>query len=60
MFSEPSHGAAHLRNDAVEPGRRRQRVLDDGEIDPERKQALGEEGEILLVVHLPIAAVDKH
>ena len=37
----------------------RQRVFDDREIDPERKQALGEEGEILLVVHLPIAAVDK-
>jgi hypothetical protein len=28
-------------------------------IDPERNQALGEEGKILLVVHLPIPAVDK-
>jgi hypothetical protein len=43
----------------IEPRCRRQRVFDDREIDPERKQALGEEGEILLVVHLPIAAVDK-
>ena len=59
MLGEPLHRAAHLSNDAIEPRRRGQRVFDDREIDPERKQALGEEGEILLVVHLPIAAVDK-
>src|SRR3984893_315242 len=60
MFSEPPHGAAYLRNDAVEPGRWRQSVFDDRKIDPERKQTLGEEGEILFVFHLPIAAMDKH
>ena len=59
MFGQPPHGAAYLRNDAVEPRRRRQRVFDDREIDPERKQTLREEGEILLIVHLPIAAMDK-
>jgi hypothetical protein len=61
MRGEPSHGAAHLGDDAVEPGGRRQGVFDDREIDPERKQALGKEGEILLnqIVDLPIAAVDK-
>ena len=61
MFGEPSHGAAHLGDDTVEPGGRRQGVFDDREIDPERKHALGKEGEILLnqIVDLPIAAVDK-
>ena len=55
MFGEPSHGAAHLGDDTVEPGGRRQGVFDDREIDPERKQGLGEEGEILLnqIVDLP-------
>src|SRR5215472_6550610 len=61
MFGQPPHGATHLRNDAVEPSRWRQRVFDDREIDPERKQALGEEGETLLydIVYLPITAVDE-
>src|SRR6516164_7780161 len=61
MFGQPPHGATHLRNDAVEPSRWRQRVFDDREIDPERKQALREEGETLLydIVYLPIAAVDE-
>src|SRR6516165_6402923 len=61
MFGEPSHGAAHLGDDAVESSRWRQRVFDDREIDPERKQALREEGETLLydIVYLPIAAVDE-
>ena len=59
MFGQPPPGAAYLGNDAFEPGRRSQRVFDDREINPERKQALGEEGKTLLVVHLPIAAVDK-
>jgi hypothetical protein len=59
MFSEPPYGAAHLRNDAVEPCRRCQRIFDDRKIDPERQQALGEERVTLLVAHLPIAAVDK-
>jgi hypothetical protein len=52
MLGEPPYRTTHLRNDAIEPGRRRQRIFDDREIDPKRKQALGEEGEILLVVHL--------
>jgi hypothetical protein len=59
MLGEPPHGAAHLGNNAVEPRRGRQRVFDDREIDPKRKQALGEEGEALLIVHLPIPAVNK-
>src|SRR6516164_2970156 len=61
MFGQPPHGATHLRNDAVESSRWRQRVFDDREIDPERKQALREEGETLLydIVYLPIAAVDE-
>jgi len=61
MFGEPPHGAAYLGNNAIEPGRRGQRVFDDREIDPERDQALGEEGETLLyeIVYLPIAAVDE-
>src|SRR6516225_5486512 len=59
MFGQPPPGAAYLGNDAIEPGRRSQRVFDDREIDPERQQAVGEKGETLLVVHLPVAAVDK-
>src|SRR6516164_10155520 len=59
MFGQPPPGAAYLGNDAIEPGRRSQRVFDNCEIDPERQQALGEKGETLLVVHLPVAAVDK-
>ena len=61
MFSEPPDGAAHLVDNAIEPGRRRQCVFDDRKIDPEREQCLGEEGETLLydIVYLPIAAVDK-
>src|SRR5438270_14084300 len=60
MLGEPPHRTAYLADNAIEPRRRGQRVFDDREIDPERKQALGEEGKTLLVVHLPIAAVDKH
>ena len=61
MFGEPPDGAAHLVDNAIEPGRRGQRVFDDRKIDPEREQCLGEEGETLLydIVYLPIAAVDK-
>src|SRR5262245_61825272 len=61
MFGEPPDGAAHLADNAIEPGRRGQRVFDDREIDPERKEPLGEEGETLLydIVYLPIAAVDE-
>src|SRR5271166_5394521 len=59
MFGEPMHRAAYLGDDAVEPRRRRQRVFDDCEIDPERQQTFGEEGETLLVVHLPIAAMNE-
>src|SRR5215470_16001588 len=59
MFGQPPHRTAYLGNNAFEPRHRGKRVLDNREIDPERQQALGEEGEILLVVHLPIAAVDK-
>src|SRR6516162_6053816 len=59
MFGQPLHGTAYLGNNAFEPRHRGKRVLDNREIDPERQQALGEEGEILLVVHLPIAAVDE-
>jgi hypothetical protein len=59
MLGEPPHRTAYLGNDAIEPRRRGQRIFDEREIDPERKQALGEESEILLVVHLPIAAVDN-
>src|SRR5262252_2228041 len=61
MFGEPPDGAAHLVDNTIEPGRRGQGVFDDREIDPERKQGLGEEGEILLydIVYLPITAVDK-
>jgi hypothetical protein len=32
MFGEPPHGAAHLGNDAIEPGLRGQRVFNDREI----------------------------
>ena len=42
MFGQPPPGAAYLGNDAIEPGRRSQRVFDDREIDPERQQAVGE------------------
>src|SRR5215831_20761676 len=61
MFGEPPDGAAHLVDNAIEPGRRGQRVFDDREIDPEREQCLGEEGETLLyeIVYLPIPAMDK-
>src|SRR5215471_11380861 len=59
MFGQPPHRTAYLGNNAFEPRHRGKRVFDNREIDPERQQALGEEGEILLVVHLPIAAVDK-
>src|SRR5215470_14862781 len=61
MFGEPPDGAAHLVDNAIEPGHRGQRVFDDRKIDPEREQCLSEEGETLLyeIVYLPIAAVDK-
>src|SRR5215467_7461508 len=61
MFSEPPDGAAHLVDNAIEPGRRRQCVFHDRKIDPEREQCLGEEGETLLydIVYLPIPAMDK-
>jgi len=44
MLGEPPHRTAYLGNDAIEPRRRGQRVFDDREIDPERKQAIGEAG----------------
>ena len=59
MFGQPPHRTAYPGNNAFEPRYRRQRVFDDHDIDSERKQALCEKGEILLVVHLPIPAVDK-
>src|SRR5262252_2513208 len=61
MFGEPPDGAAHLVDNAIEPGRRGQRVFDDRKIDPEREQCLGEEGETLLYdfVYLSVAAVDE-
>src|SRR6516164_10231542 len=61
MLGQPLHRTAHLCNDVMEPRRRGQRVFDDREIDPEREQCLGEEGETLLyeIVYLPIAAVDE-
>jgi hypothetical protein len=59
MRGEPLYRTAHFGDDAIEPGRRSQRVFDDREIDPERQEAVGEKGETLLVVHLPVAAVDK-
>src|SRR5262252_784710 len=59
MFGQPPHRTAHLGNNAFEPRHRGQRVFNDREIDAERKHTLGEEGKTFLVVHLPIAAVDK-
>src|SRR6516225_245410 len=59
MFGQPPHRTAYLGNNAFEPSHRGKRVFDNREIDPERQQALSEEGKTLLVVHLPIAAVDK-
>ena len=51
MRGEPLDRTAHLSNDAIEPRCRGQRVFDDREINPQRQQALREEGEILLVPH---------
>src|SRR5215831_10338942 len=59
MFGQPPHRTAYLGYNAFEPRHRGQRVFDYREIDAKRKQALGEKAKTLLVVHLPIAAVDK-
>src|SRR5215472_7800242 len=59
MFGQPPHRTAYLGNNAFEPSHRGKRVFDNREIDRERQEALSEEGKTLLVVHLPIAAVDK-
>src|SRR5437879_3395902 len=51
--------ASHRTERRTSATMRSSSAIDNREIDPERQQPLGEKGEILLVVHPPIAAVDK-
>ena len=60
VVDHPRDGRAHLRDDLVEPRRRRQRVFHEGQVEPGVEDALAQEGVRLLVVHLPVAAVDVH
>src|SRR6516164_7249551 len=50
----------NFSDDVGETGLRRQRVADDGDVDAVGARSVGEEGEHVLVVALPIAAVNEH
>jgi hypothetical protein len=58
VVDRPRDRRPHLAHDRVEPGGRRQRVLDQREVEAGRQERLAEEGVGLLVVRLPVAAVD--
>src|SRR6516162_5939159 len=49
----------NFSDDVGETGLRRQRVADDGDVDAVGARSVGEEGEHVLVVALPIAAVNE-
>jgi hypothetical protein len=58
MLSKPQRSAAYFGDDAIEPRRWGQRILDERKVDSVRQHAFGENG-ALLIVYLPVAAVDK-
>src|SRR6266567_8266239 len=55
MFGEPGDRMADLVDNLVHARVGRQSVFDDRDIDAVRQRTLGEEGESLLVVPLPVA-----
>jgi hypothetical protein len=59
MRGEPVERARDLRHDGVERGLRGERVLDQSDGEAARQRAFDEERGRLLVVGLPVAAVDE-
>jgi hypothetical protein len=59
-FGEPGDRMADLADNLVHARVGRQGVSDDRDIDAVRQRSLGEKGVPLLVVPLPVAAVDEH
>ncbi len=60
IVGEPGDTGADLADDPIHPGFGRQGVAERGDIDAMRQRSLGDEGEIFLLVHLPIAAMDEY
>src|SRR6266851_1785453 len=58
VVDHPDHRAPDFIHDLVHARGRRQRVLDQRQIEPDDAETLAEERVRLLVVHLPVAAVD--
>src|SRR5262249_3619628 len=58
VIDEPRHRRPDLGHDLVEPRGGRQRVLDEGEVKARGEARLANERVGLLVIHLPVAAVD--
>ena len=52
MLSKPLRSAAYLGDDAIEPRRRGQRILDEREVDSVRQHAFGEKGGAFLVSNI--------
>ena len=59
MGAEPGCGGARLGGDRIHARRRRQRVARDGDVDALGQRRLGDEGEAVLRVVLPIAAMEE-
>jgi hypothetical protein len=58
VVDHPRHRRPHLGHDLVEASLGGERVLDEGEVEAGGQESLAEECVGLLVVHLPVAAVD--
>src|SRR5262245_24698876 len=58
--AENAERLTNFSDDVGEAGLRRQRVADDGDVDAVGARSVGEEGEHVLVVALPIAAVNEN
>jgi hypothetical protein len=58
MVDHPRHPGAHLGHDLVHARGRRQRVLEQRQVEARGQERLAEEGVRLLVVELPVSAVD--
>ena len=58
VLDDPRDRFPYFGDDLVEPRRRRQRVFDHRQVEARREDALAQEGVRLLVVRLPVAAVD--
>jgi len=58
-IAENAERLTDFSNDVGEANVRRQRISDGGDVDAVGARSLGEEGEGVLVVALPIAAVNE-